>query len=586
MVTVPNSFKDAYNAQTRDVYFGMFLLGVVGGSSVQYSLDGNDLIDATVDYPFSVNDMPVIGQVFSSTFRVKIKSDNIPYTFWTNATDISLAPYLEARPDPDDSTTWSLCQLGVFYVTSRKSTDNFATYELEATDGANRLDVPLPSTWDNNAMSRSYFGIRFYYADTVVSNILSAVGLSLDPNYVFPTDSQGNRMEMLSLDPIENRTVPESITARQALGYIGGLFGANCMMNRFGQFTFKTWTAATGFRDQIPLSNQWMGGLSRDREDTQYQFIGFYHTGDGIVNPTGITPDDDNGAVYLHSDALLHDVTGLWTEATDTFVYYSNQFATDFSGQYFVGGEMQYRGKPWLECGDVVTVQYEFNGITQIAEYCIMNHTLNISGGLRGTMRCYTPTVAEVEGNESASGTFNNAASSAVNLGKSHPVGSVFVTDTNQNPADILNFGSWTLIDREFKSQSRTATVTRNTTNFSALSVTALYDGHSITFVGTMTSSVSISNTNFEVLTQTLTNNGVSALPTSIPFIGYSDGAHAAVLMDIDTAGRVRTMDVVVRGTATSIASGSSITWSVTCPCVYTAMQDSFCDKFYWQRTA
>lgn len=581
MVTVPNSFKDAYNAQTRDVYFGMFLLGVVGGSSVQYSLDGNDLIDATVDYPFTVNDMPTIGQVFSSTFRVKIKSDNIPYTFWTNATDISLVPYLEARPDPDDSTTWSLCQLGVFYVTSRKSTDNFATYELEATDGANRLDVPLPPTWDDNAYTGD-FNPWLYYADTVVGNILSAVGLGLDPTYVFPTDSQGNRMKILSL---EGNWLPDNLTARQALGYIGGLFGANGIMNRFGQFTFKTWTAASGFRDQIPLSNQWMGGLNRDREETQYQFIGFYHTGDGIVNPTGITPDDDNGAVYLHSDGLITDIN-TWTEATDTFVYYSNQFATDFSGQYFVGGEMKYRGKPWLECGDVVTVQYEFNGITQIAEYCIMNHTLNISGGLRGTMRCYTPTVAEVEGNESANGTFNNAVSSAVNLGKSHPVGSVFVTNTNQSPADILKFGSWTLIDKEFKSQSRTATVTRNTGNFSALSVTSLYDGHSITFVGTMTSSVSISNTNLEVLTQTLTNNGVSALPTSIPFIGYSDGAHAAVLMDIDTAGRVRTMDVVVRGTATSIASGSSITWSVTCPCVYTAMQDSFCDKFYWQRTA
>lgn len=165
------------------------------------------------------------------------------------------------------------------------------------------------------------------------------------------------------------------------------------------------------------------------------------------------------------------------------------------------------------------------------------------------------------------------------------PVGSVVTTSTNTNPGTDLG-GSWSLVDKEFKSQSRTATVSRNTTNFSALSVTALYDGHSITFVGTMTSAVSISNTNLEVLTQTLTSNGASALASSLPFIGYSDGAHAAVLMDIDTAGRVRTMDVVVRGTATSIASGASITWSVTCPCVYTAMQDGFCDKFFWKRNS
>lgn len=587
MVSVLNSFKDAYISQTRDIYFGMFLFGTVSGVSVQYDLDGNDVMEASVDYPFSTNDMPTIGQVYSSVFKVTLKSDNIPATFWSTATDIDLVPYLEARPDPDDSTTWSSCQLGHFYVISRESTDNFATYELEARDGADRLDVPLPTTWADNAYTGD-FNPWLYYADTVVSNILSAAGLGLDPNFVFPTDSQGNRLKMLSL---EGEWMPDGLTARQALGYICGLWGANGMMNRYGQFTFKTWEKAQGIRDQIPLSMQHLGGLNRDREDTQYQFIGFYHTGDGVTNPTGITPDDDNGALYLHSDGLVKDFydwqyNPIWTEATDTFVHYSNAFATDFSGEYFVGGDMTYRGMPWLECGDVVTVAYEYNGITNYAEYCIMNHTLYITGGLRGEMRCYTPYVAEVEGNESSSGAFSVAVNSSVNLGKSHPVGSVFVTNTNTNPADILNFGTWALIDKEFTSQSRTATVTRNTTNFSALSVTAIYEGHNITLIGTMTSSVSISGTNLEVLTQTLSDNGASALPTTIPFIGYSDGAHAAVLMDIDTAGRVRTMDVVVRGTGTSIASGSSITFSVTCPCLYTAMQDSFCDKFYWKRTA
>ena len=165
------------------------------------------------------------------------------------------------------------------------------------------------------------------------------------------------------------------------------------------------------------------------------------------------------------------------------------------------------------------------------------------------------------------------------------PVGSVVTTSTNTNPGTDLG-GTWSLIDKEFKPQSRTATVSRNTTNFSALSVTALYDGHSITFIGTMTSSVSISGTNLEVMTQTLSNNGASSFPSSIPFIGYSDGAHAAILMDMGTDGRVRTMDVVVRGNSTSISSGASITWKVTCPCLYTSMVDSFCNKFYWERTA
>lgn len=170
-------------------------------------------------------------------------------------------------------------------------------------------------------------------------------------------------------------------------------------------------------------------------------------------------------------------------------------------------------------------------------------------------------------------------------VGWNYPIGSVLMTNTNDDPSSYLS-GTWSLIDKQFESRTRSASVSRNTTNFSALSVTAIYEGHNITFVGSMTSSVSIGETNLEVLTQTLSDNGASALPEQIPFSGYSDGANAIVLMDIDTAGRVRTLDVVVRGTGTSIASGSVVTWSVTCPCVYTAMQDSFCDKFYWERTS
>lgn len=169
--------------------------------------------------------------------------------------------------------------------------------------------------------------------------------------------------------------------------------------------------------------------------------------------------------------------------------------------------------------------------------------------------------------------------------GFAFPVGSVVVTNTNDDPSAALG-GTWSLIDKEFKSQTRTATVTRNTTNLSSLTVKAIYDGHTITFIGTMTSRVNFSNTNLEMLTQTLSNNGVTALPNAIAFTGYCDSAHAMVLMDIDTTGRVRTLDVVVRGTATSVSSGNTFEWVATCPCVYTAMSDSFCDKFYWKRSS
>ena len=239
-----------------------------------------------------------------------------------------------------------------------------------------------------------------------------------------------------------------------------------------------------------------------------------------------------------------------------------------------------------IDLCDTVTVVYPMYGvetqakIVRIEMNVLLDRYENITVGTQRTTTA--DTIASLE---QTTQTLVRNSSGGGGSSFEFPVGSVVTTNTNTNPGTDLG-GSWSLIDKEFKSQSRTATVTRNTTNFSALSVTALYNGHSITFVGSMTSRVNISNTNLEAMTQTLTNNGASALASALPFTGYCDNAHAMVLMDIDTAGRVRTLDVVIRGTGTSINSGNTFEWSVTCPCVYTAMQDSFCDKFFWKRTA
>lgn len=595
MVSVSNDYKDAIRARVRDIGFGMVVIGDVNGVSTQYALDGSDIIDANADYPFSTNDLPVIGQVYSSTFNVTIKSGTIPYTFWRDAQDIELVPSIDVLIDPDDPTSLEQCQLGVFELVSRTSTDNFETYTIEAVDRARKLDVAVDASTDGwNANSRVP-GLHFpyqYYADLVVNELLTACGVTLDPNFTFPKDYQYNRLIILHPSAMG---VEVNLTARQYLGMIGGIFGANGMMTRDGYFTYKmmyshsSWSVDS--RDNIPLAMQYMGGLIRDREDPQYEYGGFYSLNPDVANPTSLVPTDLLGALYLPTDKFINDYVPMvgqtYTTGSLTFVHYSDIFANTCSGRPFVGGELQYRGMPWLECGDIVQVYYDYYGTKYSSYYMISNHTLTITGGLRGSMRCYTPLINEVDSTVGGSGTFTSASEAIASgaLLAKFGVGSVVMTDSNTNPESSLG-GTWSLIDKEFISQSRTATVSRNTTNFSDLSVTAIYDSHTITFVGSMTSSVSIAGTNLEVLTQTLTNNGASALASAIPFTGYCDSAHAMVLMNIGTDGRVRTLDVVVRGTGTSVASGNTFNWSVTCPCEYTNMEDGFCDKFYWQRTA
>ena len=232
---------------------------------------------------------------------------------------------------------------------------------------------------------------------------------------------------------------------------------------------------------------------------------------------------------------------------------------------------------------DTVTVSFPAYEVTATAKVVGIETNVLTERYNKVTVGTVRANIADTIAGLETSGTTSSGGGGGTSF--SFPVGSVVITDTNTNPGTDLG-GTWSLIDKEFKSQSRTATVTRNTTNLSALSVTALYEGHNITFIGSMTTRVSMSNTNLEMLTQTLTNNGASALPSALPFTGYCDSAHAICLMDIGTDGRVRTLDVVVRGNSTSVSSGNTFEWTVTCPCLYTSMVDSFCNKFYWERTA
>lgn len=208
------------------------------------------------------------------------------------------------------------------------------------------------------------------------------------------------------------------------------------------------------------------------------------------------------------------------------------------------------------------------------------------STGTLGLMSVDDEYVYWIELTPSQDGTTMEGTQTTISLAEKHPVGSVYVTNTNVNPSSYLG-GTWSLFDKQFAATSGNASFTRNTTNFSSITLHVTREGHNLTFSGTATSAVSISNTNLEVLTQTLSSNGSSyGSSDNITFIGQCDSANAIVLMDIDGDGRMRTLNVVVRGTGTSIASGSVISFNVTIPCSAGDLVDSFCDKFYWKRTA
>lgn len=169
-----------------------------------------------------------------------------------------------------------------------------------------------------------------------------------------------------------------------------------------------------------------------------------------------------------------------------------------------------------------------------------------------------------------------------------YPVGSVVCMSSNTNPSTVYG-GTWALIDKEYKPQVVTATVTQ--TNTSAATVYAYLSGHQINFYISYTPSVALTDTSTVLFTITPSSCGATQFGNiTRAFSAFGDVLNVAIAYQITTAGVVSVLDVMVRGSSTaSVAPGSAMS-NMNAITIYqnsiSYMLDSFCNKFYFQRTA
>lgn len=169
-----------------------------------------------------------------------------------------------------------------------------------------------------------------------------------------------------------------------------------------------------------------------------------------------------------------------------------------------------------------------------------------------------------------------------------HPVGSVVITTTNTNPSSEFG-GSWTLIDKEFKSQyiDSDAVAWQTGTNTSyAFTV----KGQEIWFHATFNSTIQFTDTDIPIVHITLSKIGLSDC-LSCNALGYSDTGGGVLMLQAQkyssTILRITSLDVVTHNSNPGMMQ-SGMTIRIDCPIrfVQSYMLDSFCDRFFWKRTA
>ena len=184
-----------------------------------------------------------------------------------------------------------------------------------------------------------------------------------------------------------------------------------------------------------------------------------------------------------------------------------------------------------------------------------------------------------------------NAYSSLLNI--QHPIGSIIITSTKTNPANTLG-GTWVLVDKAFKNtyiNLNSTHWTKANANLYGYSSIMLND-HTISLrLGLETTkaitAADVNNVSLTLGTVDITAFGISSLSHTIyNAVAFSDNGQSTICYRIATNGQIDLFDVLHADGTHTMPTASSFYIYLVQPINYDVIQDDFCDKFYWKRTA
>lgn len=165
------------------------------------------------------------------------------------------------------------------------------------------------------------------------------------------------------------------------------------------------------------------------------------------------------------------------------------------------------------------------------------------------------------------------------------PVGSVYITSTNQNPANLLGRGTWSLIGKSFyhytAQNNACFTADENVVNGGTWVTRA---GQTVRIRQNVVINASVTDTGLTLGKFNFSSIGITQMPSNVVgSVTYSDGANGGISWNInETTGELTLTDVF---DLTPIPTGNTFCIDVSFPMVYTQMIDSVCNQFYWKRT-
>lgn len=169
-----------------------------------------------------------------------------------------------------------------------------------------------------------------------------------------------------------------------------------------------------------------------------------------------------------------------------------------------------------------------------------------------------------------------------------YPVGSVYITSTNENPATYLG-GNWKLVEKNLKEKiydSRSVPIIFETTLNCQSAIAFVYiKGRQIRIqIQCVVGSTSVGETDGLLFRMDFSQMGFSKLAWTNRSIGASDNGNGIAFLSLDyDMGYVSWLDALSKNDNV-ITEGNTIVAEFDGVISLTGINDTFCDKFYWKK--
>lgn len=291
---------------------------------VEYGPD--EVVDFSIEGGLTTGDEFTLGTAISSRLTLQLRTISeippnakiIPYVAMSSA-DLTWRdahiPWNQANFSWDGSGGTAWLPLGVFYVDNRKKQNKVWTFECY--DGLVFADIAYISELSYPASMQD-----------VWDELCDRAGLEYD--------------DSVQIDPsLTINAGPAGYTCRQVLGYIAGIHGASAVMSRDGKVSWKRFAA-----DDDPVfefsEKDYIRVKQTNPVKTYTRLVVTYDTEDQLTYEAG--EGDENHTLHLVNPLMSQEMV--------------DDLLDQINGLAYVPIEMDARGFPHMELGDVIGYEY------------------------------------------------------------------------------------------------------------------------------------------------------------------------------------------------------------------------------------